>query len=150
MSCSKLRCRNQGSSLMWRVFSFAARSYLLAFSKLEIKLSLSFLAILAIFGSLTHFRGRITEGCIRARPTTEEAERSDIREETSKRFSTPSTITGLIGKINQCQQVPKIIKLAFAFYLLPMNAKFSRILRLQIQPRVYRLELRHCVAHWPL
>ena len=135
---------------MWRVFSFAARRYFLAFSRLEIKLSLSVLAILAIFGSLTHFCTSITEGCIRARPTTEEAERSDIREETSKRFSTPSSITGLIGKINQCQQVKEIIKLTFEFYLPPMDAKFSRILHLQIQPRVCRLELRHCVAHWPL
>ena len=105
---------------------------------------------LYVLSTLTYYCEGTTEGCIRARPTTEEAERSDIREETSKRFSTPSTITGLIGKINQCQQVKEITKLAFAFDLLPMNAKFSRILRLQIQPRVYRLELRHCVAHWPL
>lgn len=108
------------------------------------------MAILEKFGSLIYLGTSITEGCIRARPTTEEAERSDIREETSKRFSTPSSITGLIGKIIQCQQVKEIIKLTFEFYLPPMDAKFSRILHLQIQPRVCRLELRHCVAHWPL
>ena len=105
---------------------------------------------LYVLSTLTYYCEGTTEGCIRARPTTEEAERSDIREETSKRFSTPSSTTGLIGKIDQCQEVTEVIELAFEFYLPPIGVKFSRILCLQIQPRVYRLELRHCVAHWPL
>lgn len=112
MICSKLRCINLGvQSFVARLLLDAARCYFLdSIWKIGGYCGVfwKFLALKITLESDT------TEGCIRARPTSEEAERSDIGDETSNRFSTPNIFSGQIGKSNKCQKVIKSLKIISA------------------------------------